>query len=267
MIRWCSYCQRFMGESAPWHDSSMTHGICKACSSKKANHNSQQISKIQPIVAAYRQMRQALNERRIDDCLKMVRKAQIELGIPPFDLFMGVVQPLLHEIGTLWSQKKITIAEEHQFTAFAEVLLSNLLNAESGDRVSDSAENIDVVLACANGNYHTIGPRALEFALRNAGFVTKLFVPGLPAQDIVAIVRRLRPTYLGISASVDGQIEEVKAIMAELENYSETSGITVFVGGAAVRSNPPVWKELKSSNLMIAPTEIEELIHSLKKSA
>lgn len=31
MIRWCSYCQKFLGERAPFDDPSFTHGICERC--------------------------------------------------------------------------------------------------------------------------------------------------------------------------------------------------------------------------------------------
>jgi methanogenic corrinoid protein MtbC1 len=167
----------------------MTHGICQSCQSNASVRDPQSAERAKPLVAAYRQMRLALSERRMEDCLALVQRAQAELQIRPFDLFMGVVQPLLQEIGVLWSQGKLSVAHEHQFTAFAEVLLANLLNANPSQSYMGSVDAIDVVLACADGNYHSIGPRALDLALRNAGFSTKLFVPGLPAVDIVELVR------------------------------------------------------------------------------
>src|SRR4051794_22278080 len=33
MVRWCSFCQSFMGESPPYSDFSWTDGICVACKS------------------------------------------------------------------------------------------------------------------------------------------------------------------------------------------------------------------------------------------
>ena len=31
MLRWCSYCQKYLGETAPLEDYRVSHGICQAC--------------------------------------------------------------------------------------------------------------------------------------------------------------------------------------------------------------------------------------------
>jgi hypothetical protein len=36
MIRWCSYCQAFIGEAPPFDSIVVTHGICRACSTTLA---------------------------------------------------------------------------------------------------------------------------------------------------------------------------------------------------------------------------------------
>jgi hypothetical protein len=36
MIRWCSFCQRFLGEIQPFDDPRFTHGICVPCDQKLA---------------------------------------------------------------------------------------------------------------------------------------------------------------------------------------------------------------------------------------
>ena len=37
MLEWCSYCQRFMGESAPYENFAITHGCCAKCISQHGN--------------------------------------------------------------------------------------------------------------------------------------------------------------------------------------------------------------------------------------
>jgi hypothetical protein len=34
MIRQCAWCLKLMGQIAPLHDTSITHGICKKCNDK-----------------------------------------------------------------------------------------------------------------------------------------------------------------------------------------------------------------------------------------
>ena len=33
MLKWCSYCQQFMHEIAPYDDFGVTHGLCATCES------------------------------------------------------------------------------------------------------------------------------------------------------------------------------------------------------------------------------------------
>jgi hypothetical protein len=63
------------------------------------------------------------------------------------------------------------------------------------------------------------------------------------------------------------QRAEVDKILVGLANHDETKKITVFVGGAAVRSSPETWNDLNTSKCMLAPNEINQLIDLMKKSA
>jgi hypothetical protein len=45
MIRWCAYCQRFLGEFEPYDSLDTSHGICPSCVTKGVIANDDDLSR------------------------------------------------------------------------------------------------------------------------------------------------------------------------------------------------------------------------------
>ena len=265
MIRWCSYCQRFMGESEPLQDHSLTHGICATCSGvfKSKKMTSERIAISQKIAGFYSSMRSsALAGIRfsIDDAISEGRK----LGINDLDLCLGMLQPILYEIGEMWKNGQVTVAMENQFTLISEQLIEKLrthVPTESRSQKSpspffpdgDSAakfpvgagdafavkeqkkeESVDFLLVCAYGNYHSVGVKIIDLAMKELGLTTKSFTPGLPNTDILALVNKFNPKLLGISVSLSEQIPNILALHGLLQSHSGAAAPTMLVGGQGI---------------------------------
>ena len=58
----------------------------------------------------------------VDEILQESRR----LRMPPMDLLLGILQPLLVEIGQLWEAGQVTVAVEHRFSALAGQLVAQV---------------------------------------------------------------------------------------------------------------------------------------------
>ena len=190
MIKWCAYCQSYMGESAPFDKHSLTHGLCASCAAKGVATGPDISDRLRPLANFFQKIRKESRDGIETPPAEWITKG-LALGLKPADLLLGIMQPLLYEIGEAWARGEVTVATEHRFSAFAETLtgLLYVYAPELGKNRQSHAP--DIVLTNADGNYHTLGIKFLEMRLLSAGVKTFTVLPGLPACKIIKLARSL----------------------------------------------------------------------------
>jgi methanogenic corrinoid protein MtbC1 len=168
---------------------------------------------LQPVVDFYRRLRKTLTSGARLDASRVIEEAE-SLKLHPPDLLIGMMQPMLQEIGGLYAMGVMTVATEHRFSAFVQRVLC-LIEARAGLAVLDPGLKPDILLICAPGSYHDLGVRLLELLLREAGVSSEAYFPGLPMHETLALARRLQPRVLGLSVAIPAQAPEV----LELANH------------------------------------------------
>ena len=230
MFRWCSYCQKFIGESPPFTDFSWTDGICGSCLARGAFQTQRMDARFRKRFLFFRSIREmAFKGQSID--YRSVLKRATHFGVSPADALIGVLQPILCEIGDLFEVGKISPVEEHLFSALMEKILNHF---EAGVEMRLRTSREEVVLACAEGNYHSIGIRMLSFLLAERGVRSRVLVPGVPAGDLVRLCEKLKPRILGISVYEVGQLGYIDKIQSCFR--TEPPGL-IAVGGSFLKGN------------------------------
>ncbi|WP_200249621.1 cobalamin B12-binding domain-containing protein [Thiococcus pfennigii] len=233
MIKWCSYCQHYMGEVEPLDDYRMTHGICPVCKQRlKARAADEQLgARIQAL--GERMMANAFERRpeNIDDLLREGR----ELGLRPIDLALGVLQPSLYRVGELWVAGVVTVEDEHRFTAFAKELLDKV-SAQVPDRLL-RAPQPRVLLARPEGNEHDLGVRVLGLHLASEGIASRTLPEPCKAEQVLSAVHAWQPRIIALSVSMLQQIHSVEAIAAAVRAASAPGQAPeIVVGGLPFRN-------------------------------
>lgn len=247
MIEWCAYCQTFQGEKAPFDSWEVTHGMCDECVARNVFHEAGALNAILPVAEFFAGVREEA-KRGFSTPARLVLERGAALGIRPLDLLVGVLQPALSEIGRAWERGEVTVAVEHRFSAAVESVVSALLvRAREETR---AAGQPDFLLVNADGNFHTLGVRVVEFFLLSHGRSVTTFIPGLPSPEVIAQVRALRPRVLGVSVSQRGQLGAVRDVAAALADLPPdvrprlAVGGQLFQSGAAVGEGLPVCTRL-----------------------
>ncbi len=166
MLSWCSYCQQFQGERPPFEDLMITHGICGACEPKALFFPERDYSYMKTLQNIQSQLREAglhADLKAAEQIIEDNAKAKVR----PVDILVGLVAPMLYEIGEDWKRGAITVAEEHRFSTFCEHLCE-LVDAKVKVPVSAGVMNTDraeIMIVNAPGNRHTLGIRFVKLWL------------------------------------------------------------------------------------------------------
>ena len=233
MMRWCAYCQQFMGETAPYDDYRITHGICVHCAPGYSGFGPGQKAGLARLQAFYLDLREIAlygSSQEVDRVLAEV----VRLGIRPVDFLVGMLQPLLEELGGLWAEGRVTVATEHRFSAVAGQLVRHFRDGQAPgpDRPAR------LLLFNAAGNRHTLGLQMAELYLTAAGIPAWVVPPETSGQDLLALLDQHRPAAAGFSVALPHQLEQVRATSKALERL-DGKGLPVLVGGPAVRLGLP----------------------------
>ena len=133
-------------------------------------------------------------------------------GIPVPDLYLGVLDPALREIGHRWAMGEINVAEEHYATAVAQSILDGLsrrlLRAPPDGRLA--------VVTGTPGEQHALGARMVADFLEADGWEVMLLGPAAPAADLVALVEHEQPDLVALSTATAGALDGVSEVLGAL---------------------------------------------------
>ena len=228
MILWCSYCQKLLGEQAPFDNPAFSHGLCPGCE-RRLDHDELIIEETAPIRTL---LRRILASARVADyvaCESILADARA-LGLGADSLLVGMLQPALYQAGLDWQGLRMSVATEHRFTGWCERVFSMLPTA------ARRQPPIDLVIFQAPGNAHTVGPRFAAQVLAARGLSAEAIVEGLPFEEMVEIAQQLRPRHLGLSCAMPQAVPVAADLIVRLRERLEPAlGARYLMSGFAFR--------------------------------
>lgn len=174
----------------------------------------------------------ALTERFLAAQLKGDRRGALAVmtagdGAGTHERRLQVVRDAQREIGRLWEENRISVAQEHRATAIAQLTLAHLYDlAERG-----TPNGHRVVVACVTGEQHDFPARLVADALDLAGFDVHFLGADVPADDLVTLVTTERPALVALSATMGFNTKALRDAVRRLREAAP--GVVIAVGGAA----------------------------------
>ncbi len=265
MYKWCSYCQSFLGEFEPRNDYQLSHGICPSCKARLHTHGADLISRSKILKGFFTSIRSDLLERKNREPNLLLQQAR-EIGVTPLNLLAGAMQPLLYEIAQLQASGQLSIQHEHEFSLMIEGIFHEIKKERSDMFDSKLPESRKILIACADGNYHSFGPRLIQESLLEDGFSVTCIFPSLPFEDIIAASNNISAHIIGISVATEAQTED---ILSRWTNYMKTNSPKnsrhLILGGLGIsqdRKELPVHTSVHPGSLSQLKILIEALIES-----
>jgi methanogenic corrinoid protein MtbC1 len=147
-----------------------------------------------------------------------------ELG----EIYHNLVRRSLYEIGDLWQNGRISVAEEHLATAITESLL-NLTYARLSvqPRVGKSA-----IVACAANERHQIGGRIVADIFQLHGWHSYFLGANTSLADLHLLVEEKRPDVIALSVTLASTLDSLLAATAT--TMAAFPNVPILVGGQAL---------------------------------
>jgi DNA-binding transcriptional MerR regulator len=151
-------------------------------------------------------------------------------ALHPLDtVVLKLMAGALERVGELCQKGSVEAAVERFASSYFYGRLRALLSLAGSPPAAPS-----VLVACAPGNRHELGPLMLAVMLRRAGFRVYFLGADNPLDDLAAVARRLRPLAVIVSAA---GLESLETLERDGERLRGIAPILGF-GGAAFNRFP-----------------------------
>jgi len=147
-------------------------------------------------------------------------------------LYHTYFQKALYEIGTLWQDNKISVAKEHLCTAIIQKIMTYVYGTLEPPEANDGK----VIITCVGNELHEIGARMVADFYEMDGWDVNYLGANVPTDDIISMVVETKPHILGISCTMDTQIQTVRKIIDGIREVDNCIKITV--GGYCFNKKP-----------------------------
>lgn len=236
MLKWCAYCQKFLGEIRPFDDFGHSHGICTPCSLRGLELSDSEFAHSLKLKRLQANLLSAGRQERLDSADQLVTEA-IAASVRPVDILMGLITPLLYHVGEQWKKGILSVADEHRFTAFSErvyeIIRARTAAEFSGNTLSQGTR---VLLLNAPGNQHTLAIRILALWLQSRGMQAQALYPLPSFEALRTEMSRAQPEMLLVSVALAEQREGVLRLADLLDGTPGASRPRVIIGGYAVKA-------------------------------
>ena len=161
------------------------------------------------------------------EALRLVLEEGLGRGASALDVHVGVIQEAQRELGRLWEENTVSVAQEHLASAISSTALAHIY-----DRAPRAASNgRKVVVACVEGEQHDLPARLVADALDLAGFEVRFLGASVPLDHLLRLLLDERPDLLALSVTMAFNVPAVRAAVARVR--AAFPGLPVFVGGNA----------------------------------
>lgn len=143
----------------------------------------------------------------------------------------AIIEPAMTEIGARWARNEISVADEHRATALAQLVLARLAPAPA-TKVEGSA-----VIACVEGNLHSLGARVVADALEGEGWDVHFMGADVPTRDLVAYLREHPVELVGLSVALPLHLPMAERVVAALRRELGPSCPRIVLGGKPIRDS------------------------------
>lgn len=143
------------------------------------------------------------------------------------DVYTDIIQNVMYEVGELWHQNKISIAQEHYCTAATQSILSMFY-----PRVLEKPKNgKKAVVACIGSELHELGARMVSDLLEEAGWDCVFLGAAVPLDALLEILKKEQPQLCVLSVALQQGVPECAEMIGAVKR--DFPDIAVAVGGHA----------------------------------
>lgn len=167
--------------------------------------------------------------------------AALDRGAHLRELYLETIQPAMQEVGRLWQENRLSVAEEHLATAITQAAMGRAF--ERVYRWYDR-RTPTLIAACADDERHQMGLRMLCDLLELEGWDTTYLGASVPVESLVDMVEKRRPDVVALSAAIAPHLPRVRAAIEAIRASGMAPMPLIVVGGRAIGGDEALAKRL-----------------------
>ncbi|MBN1318336.1 MAG: corrinoid protein [Anaerolineales bacterium] len=176
----------------------------------------------------YSEILNAVVEGEDDIASKLVKEA-LTNGLPALEILNHGVVAGISKTGELWKANEYflpdVILAADAFKAAMELLDPELKIGKNGK------PTLKFVIGVVQGDMHDLGKSLVIALLQSAGFEVIDLGIDVPNNKFVDAVREHKPTILGMGAYMTTTMQQMKIVIADLEDAGLRDSVKIMVGG------------------------------------
>ena len=193
-----------------------------------------------------------LLEGRRRECRDLVARA-LEGGKEPTGLYREMVWPAMERVAELYGEDRINLAVEHMATRIsrmvADQLQCHLPRAESNGK--------RILIACADGEPEELGAQMCADLFEGEGWEVFFVGGGVPNDEILSLVGRLRPEILLVFGTQPEGVPGVRKLIDLIREVAANPTMNIMIAGGVFNRADGLWQEVNAD--LFAPTAAEAL--------
>jgi MerR family transcriptional regulator, light-induced transcriptional regulator len=147
------------------------------------------------------------------------------------DIYLEVLAPGMFQIGELWCDGKVNVAQEHLATQITLGQMDKLRLIQSAPR----SLSYRVMVCCVEGEHHFIAARMAADLFQMEGWQVDFLGPDVPTAALIEIVSARRPNLLALSTTLQSNLRRTRALIKKIRKLPAVPYI--IVGGRATRGD------------------------------
>jgi methanogenic corrinoid protein MtbC1 len=172
------------------------------------------------------------------------------------EIIVSVVVPALERIGDDWVEGKISLSDVYMSSRICEELVTPLA-AQAGSP-KKSQPNIAIAALL---DYHLLGKKLVQLALRSSGYKALDFGQGISVDDLVKRVQEEHVEILLISTLMLPSALKVKDVRRKLDRVGLHPKIVV--GGAPFRFDPRLWRDVGADAMGVSASDALRILDAI----
>lgn len=168
---------------------------------------------------------ESLQQYRVDSFEELLKRAL--LAYEPLPYVRDILTPALYRVGQLWHEKKLSVAQEHMFSACVKRIILSMVN-----NIHLLTHNRPAILfATPQGEVHEFGILMTCLLAASQQFNCYYLGSDLPAAEIVEASRHLHPDVIALSVINSPPEQEIVEQLHWLGETGELRETQIWIGG------------------------------------
>lgn len=201
---------------------------------------------------------QPLLAGRRSECFNTVETA-LQTGASAEELLCDVVWPAMTQVDRLYRDDRIDLATEHMAARINRTLADRLQC-----RLPQSSRNGKrIIITCADAIQEETGAEIVADILQADGWEVYLPGSGVPHDEILALVGKVRPEALLVFGTHPEDVPDIRRLVEVIREVGVCPTMNIIVSGGIYNRADGLWQEVGADLFSESLRELRELLRDL----